>query len=224
MKITYILHSCFLVETDHYQLIFDYYDGEIPALNPLKKTVFFASHRHEDHFSSKIYEYDNAKFVLSRDIYNLPEANFLRVKPRQSVEYEGLKIETLKSTDEGVAFLVHADGLVIYHAGDLNWWYWPAENKQDEIDNALMEKRYKKELERLKGISIDAAFIPLDPRLEEGCCYGMKELLDNVDVQWAFPMHMWKQYSIIDKMVNTELSQYRDKIIRIKKENEVFEI
>ena len=38
-----------------------------------------------------------------------------------------VRIRTLKSTDEGVAFLVEAEGKSIYHAGDLNWWYWEGE-------------------------------------------------------------------------------------------------
>ena len=37
---------------------------------------------------------------------------------------DGVAIETLKSTDEGVAYIVHSDGITIYHAGDLNWWHW----------------------------------------------------------------------------------------------------
>ena len=36
-------------------------------------------------------------------------------------------IASLKSTDEGVAFVVWAEGHSIYHAGDLNWWHWEGE-------------------------------------------------------------------------------------------------
>lgn len=32
------------------------------------------------------------------------------------------------STDEGVAFLVTAEGRTVFHAGDLNWWHWEGED------------------------------------------------------------------------------------------------
>ena len=32
---------------------------------------------------------------------------------------DGVAIETLKSTDEGVAYIVHSDGITIYHAGEM---------------------------------------------------------------------------------------------------------
>ena len=51
-----------------------------------------------------------------------------------------VQVETLKSNDEGVAFLVTAEGRTIYHAGDLNWWYW---NGEPEDDNEFMVRFYK---------------------------------------------------------------------------------
>ena len=46
----------------------------------------------------------------------------------------------LKSTDEGVAFLVEVNGVVIYHAGDLNWWHWDEEPKSWNNDMAARFK------------------------------------------------------------------------------------
>ena len=55
MKITYIGHSGFLAETEHVLLLFDYYQGEIPALPGDKTLYVFASHRHRDHFNPEVF-------------------------------------------------------------------------------------------------------------------------------------------------------------------------
>lgn len=72
-------------------------------------------------------------------------------------------VRTMKSTDEGVAFLVECGGKRIYHAGDLNNWVWSGE---PEADNLCMSENYRLELEKMKGNHVDVAFVPLDPRQE----------------------------------------------------------
>ena len=56
MKVTYIFHSSFLVETEKNYLLFDYFKGDIPEMDPEKQLVVLVSHRHEDHFSPDIYK------------------------------------------------------------------------------------------------------------------------------------------------------------------------
>ena len=48
----------------------------------------------------------------------------------------GAEIRTLRSTDEGVAFVVHYAGKTIYHAGDLNWWHWEGEPDEKKYRDA----------------------------------------------------------------------------------------
>ena len=43
MKITYIHHSAFLVETESAYLLFDYFKGQIPELRSDRPLVIFAS-------------------------------------------------------------------------------------------------------------------------------------------------------------------------------------
>ena len=52
MKITYIHHSAFLVETESAYLLFDYFQGKLPEFSEEKPLYVFASHRHPDHFST----------------------------------------------------------------------------------------------------------------------------------------------------------------------------
>ena len=56
MKITYINHSGFLIETKDCYYIFDYYRGELPHLDKEKEVIVFCSHFHEDHFNPQIFE------------------------------------------------------------------------------------------------------------------------------------------------------------------------
>ena len=55
MKITYINHSGFLIETRDCYYIFDYYKGELPHLDKEKEVIVFCSHFHEDHFNPQIF-------------------------------------------------------------------------------------------------------------------------------------------------------------------------
>lgn len=51
MKITYIHHSCFVVEIEDCIFVFDYYKGKLPEFDKNKRIIFFVSHSHGDHFN-----------------------------------------------------------------------------------------------------------------------------------------------------------------------------
>ena len=73
MKITYIGHSGFLVETKDCYYLFDYYKGDLPTLKPDKPMVVFCSHFHHDHFNPEIFDIlrrmsMNFQAVLAKDI------------------------------------------------------------------------------------------------------------------------------------------------------------
>ena len=67
-----------------------------------------------------------------------------------------LRIHTLKSTDEGVAFLVRVKEKTFFHAGDLNWWYWEEEDdtykmsKADKKLVSMISENYKEDYEHVK--------------------------------------------------------------------------
>ena len=179
MKVTYIYHSSFLVECETEYLLFDYFKGRIPDLDDKKPLIVFASHRHQDHFSEGIFqlgeEHENTWFVLSSDIWKkrvpqpLQERTLFLGSGRKET-FCNLQIETLKSTDEGVAWLIRTGDGVIYHAGDLNDWTWPGES---ERFNQTMRKAYRRQLEKLEKERIDTAFVVLDPRQGEAYAAGM---------------------------------------------------
>ena len=70
LKIYYIYHSCFLVETKDYLIVFDYFKKplknknddislEEKILNTEKKVLVFSSHSHYDHFNKEIFYWKN---------------------------------------------------------------------------------------------------------------------------------------------------------------------
>ncbi|HBV88291.1 MAG TPA: hypothetical protein DEF42_16970 [Desulfosporosinus sp.] len=133
IRIKYLYHSGFLVETDKNLLIFDYYQGHVDGLvKECAKNIFvFSSHSHPDHFNPVILEWQkdkpNIQYILSYEI-KVPQAlkNINHLFPDEKLEIGDLKIKVYDSTDIGVSFLVQVEGIRLFHAGDLNWWYWSA--------------------------------------------------------------------------------------------------
>lgn len=203
LKVTYIYHSGFLVETENSYLLFDYWKGEIPAVDYKKELYIFASHGHRDHFSDDIFKLENrcekVQYILSSDIKDSTRSwakaeNVHFMAPHETLDVDGIHVETLFSTDEGVAFLVQADGRSIYHAGDLHWWHWPGE---PEKDNEWHRQAFQKEMTYLAGKEFDCAFVVLDPRQEDAGEWGMDYFLKTTRSRYIFPMHCWNSYRII---------------------------
>lgn len=124
------------------------------------------------------------RYILSEDVKTDGEA--LRMGPDDTLELPDLKVRTLPSTDEGVAFLVETDGQVIYHAGDLNWWHW---NGESETYNREMGEAYRSQIDRLAGKRIDLAFVPMDPRLEDKYLWGIDYFMKTAVPRWLAPIH-----------------------------------
>ena len=198
MKIDYLGHSGFLVETENAVLLFDYYRGTISCVRQTaahKPLYVFASHVHADHFNPKVFSLvDDArttKYLLSFDIKGNPavpkdcDVQFLDADRTYRIEGLGT-VRTLNSTDEGVAFLITTPSETLFHAGDLNWWDWPGEDPK-----WLMEQEtvFKREISKLEGIPIDAAFVVLDDRLEENFTKGMAFFLSVCRANYVLPMH-----------------------------------
>ena len=234
MKITYIHHSSFMADLEHPALLFDYFEGDIPEIPEDKPLFVFASHRHGDHFSRSIFDLSDGRrkvtYVLSDDIWRrqVPEELLGRTTfmgPGESgclADGAGqpLEIEAFKSTDEGVAFLIKAEGQVIYHAGDLNNWVWEGE---PEKDNQRMSENYHKELAKLAGRHIDVAFMLIDPRQEKDFYLGMDDFMRMVGADVVFPMHFWGDFEAASRFKALPCAKsYGDRIHEIRKKGESF--
>lgn len=228
MKVTYIEHSCFSVELQNVILIFDYFKGELPQFDENKTIYVFSSHNHHDHFDVSIFQllktYPKVKYMLSKDIKRKFGRKFFNnhgvendvydkiefINVNQTCETLDFKIETLRSTDEGVAFIVTAEDKTIYHAGDLNLWWWP---NRDESDNQNAKENYEEEIEKIQNRHFDAAFVVLDPRQGEQFHLGFDYFMKNTDTDKVYPMHCWNDTFVIEKLKAMDCSEkYRHKI------------
>lgn len=210
MKIKYLFHSGFIVETDDVFLVFDYFKdnckkplhSECGQLCPSdipkdKKVIFFVSHAHYDHFDKEIFNLcDNAKFVISNDLRINKTDNIIVCKPYEKFEVEGMEIKTFGSTDEGLSYLVKIEDKVIFHAGDLNWWHWEGET---DTNKSIAKFNFESELDKIKGEKIDIAMFPVDPRLEGAYYFGGKAFIEAIKPDVFIPMHFQDLYSVTDK-------------------------
>lgn len=226
IRVTYLSHSGFLVELDQAYLLFDYYKGELPEVKAGKPFYVFVSHAHYDHYRKDIFqlrEYlPEIYYIISGDVDVPGESGIVQIQPNEEQIIGGIKVRTLRSTDEGVAFLVQCSDETVYHAGDLNWWHWEEEG---EAYNTMMRRNYQYEINKLNGVKIDVAFVPVDPRLGEQYYWGLDCFMRRTDTQAVFPMHFWDNYGIFDRIILEKSAQeYVDRIQRITKEGQVFEL
>lgn len=221
MKIEYIYHSGFSVETDEHFLVFDYYKGNINLSN--KKAIVFSSHKHADHFNPEIFQWSkkhpDISYVLSSDIKVESSLNTYIMKPYESLNIHNITVKSFGSTDLGVSFLVKIDGKTIFFAGDLNWWHWDDDSEDEKL---LMEKAFKDEISKIKGESIDIAFFPVDPRLKDSFYIGGEYFIKEIGPKIFIPMHFGDNYeatTYFKQKVNCSSSQ----VIEIYKRNQIFE-
>lgn len=232
MKVTYLGHSGFLLEMENIYCLFDYYKGEFPEWDRDKKMVVFVSHAHYDHFGKEIFRlgenFSEICYVLSSDIdpSEYAHAGFslcsdiISMGPNEEKDVFGIKVRTLRSNDQGVAYLLHCGDRTIYHAGDLNWWHWEEES---EVFNKMIRRTYQSEINKLQQEKIDIAFVPVDPRLGEQYCWGIDCFMKRTDTKYVFPMHFWGNYDIFDRLMLEKCTEtYKDKIMKIEREGQTF--
>ena len=103
----------------------------------------------------------------------------------------------------------------------MNWWHWEGELTDEENHNAGL--RYKNEINKIKNLNFDVSFVPLDPRQGQQYSLGFDTFMKTVNTKYVFPMHLWKDHTIINKILSDKCSEdYRKKIINITKEPEKF--
>ncbi len=248
MRVIFIHHSCFLIEVDEKVLLFDWFGndrvegwhfgGVLPEYEPDTPFYVFASHKHSDHFDMDVLRlaerYTDIHYIFSRDCRMSPrflDRHGISRQARERIRYvgagekcdvDGVHIETLRSTDAGVAYYVETNGACFFHAGDLNNWRWEGAG---DLVNGTMEANYRAQIRKLSHKRIHLAFIPADPRLKEHQFRGLDYFLKNTDADYIFPMHMWKDYSGVaaykKRISNAAMAE---RVVEIACENQVFDI
>ena len=235
MKIRYIYHSCFLVETENSFLLFDYYKHKNDITDfdfvKLQSDIFtspkalyiFSSHSHTDHFNFDILSWINKKpntyYILSSDIkiYNKID-NLYIVRENDELTINDIQLNIFGSTDAGVSFMVNIDGLNLFYAGDLNWWKWTDDTPEEE---KAMEDAFKNIINNIVsyGTKIDIAFFPVDRRLEYNYLCGGQYFIEMLSPKIFIPMHFWNDYKVTTDFKNA-MAGHNTNIIEIKHPNE----
>ena len=234
MRVTFLGHSGFLVETESVSLLFDWWKGDLPALRPGVPLYVFASHIHPDHFDPKIFSLDDGsrevRFLLGHDIklslrnlrrWNIPPETAERchiLQGGQDCVLPQARVEALSSTDQGAAFLVTVEDRTLFHAGDLNWWHWEGEDKSW---NRNMEVNFKRYAEPLRGRRIDLALLPLDPGLGEAGFWGPAYFLETADVRVFLPMHQWGDFEFTRKFLEKHPA-FTGRTVPVERAGQVF--
>ena len=220
MKITWLSQSGFLVEAEEAVLVFDRYQDPSDALEDFflsrrasvrapVPVFFFVSHGHADHCSPEILRYTGepgVTYVLEEEAASAllsaaapasrPAAGqVIRMRPGQTAAAGPLEVRTFGSTDQGVSFLVKVDGRRLFHAGDLNDWYWENESTEAELaaDEAAFDRIVADLAVTLKAMDpsdLSIAFLPLDPRLGRHADRGVLRFLDAIPTRYVVPMHL----------------------------------
>lgn len=214
MRLTYIFHSGFVLETEHCQLLFDYWldfaDIKSKILANDKPLYVFSSHFHEDHFNAETLSWraqkPNITYILSKDIWRHhraeKEAADVWLAKGGTYKDKHLRVWATGSNDSGVSWVVEVEGKRIFHAGDLNNWYarFLTDDYQGgtimskefgEIDPLKDEKQYLGELKDIRKITdhFDLVMFPIDGRIGNGYTRGGRQFLERFTVGTFVPMH-----------------------------------
>lgn len=211
MTITYIYHSCYLIEFDEFSVLFDFYkdvereDGtwwiKDYLLHKEEDLYVFCSHSHADHFNPEILLWNkrkkNIRYIFSDELLKSGKVEShaaLFLRKEESFRDHRIKAKAFGSTDAGGSFLLGCEDRLIFHAGDLNNWHWNEEVTKEEA--LAFENSYLCELELLseKTDNLHVAMFPVDPRLGEDFMKGAEQFVSRIKTNYFLPMHFGDAY------------------------------
>ena len=215
MKLTYMFHSGFVLETEQSVLVFDYWKDPAHVMESVllnqKPLYVLSSHFHEDHFTRGFFAWkkrkENVTYILSKDILRhrraaKEEADVWLAKGA-SWSDDRISVKALGSTDSGVSWIVETEGRRVFHAGDLCNWYARflpdavpgqtiySEEFEEYIDPIVHEKQYLGELKDIRKVadSFDIVMFPVDGRIGNGYTLGGRQFIERFKVGLFVPMH-----------------------------------
>lgn len=216
MKLTYIFHSGFVLETERCVLVFDYWMDPARVMDgymgTTKHVYVFASHFHEDHFTREVLKWKECvpciTYILSKDILKRRRAcrEDAEVWMAKGATWEdgNVKVVATGSNDSGVSWIVEIEGKRIFHAGDLCNWYARfladgaakegeiySEEFGENINPVAEEKRFLGELKDIHKITdtFDLVMFPVDGRIGNGYTLGGRQFIERFKVGMFVPMH-----------------------------------
>ncbi|MDO5027848.1 MAG: MBL fold metallo-hydrolase [Bacillota bacterium] len=221
VKVKFLSHSGYFIETDKHIIVFDYIKGDLPQLD--KTSLFVYSHSHQDHFSREILGLKgDVRFLLSSDIkedLKLPfQDNVYYIGPDAKRVVGDVHLTTFGSTDKGISIFASVDNVGIFHSGDLNLWIWDEDSEDERLE---MTRAFREEVKKVQLKNVDIAMFPLDPRLGRYASSGIDYFVDLIRPAYIFPMHMWEDFSISQKYKESFSSSFT-KFVSVDHDNQEF--
>ena len=212
MKLDYIYHSGFAIEAEGVTIIIDYFKDSSETvynrgivhdylLQKPGKLYVLCTHFHPDHFNPEVLDWKKERpdiqYIFSNDILKRRRAtkeDATYIRKGESYEDSTLRIDAFGSTDVGSSFLIHLQGMSIFHAGDLNNWHWSEESTEQEIQKAngdfLTEVRFLQQT----APTIDLVLFPVDRRMGKDYMKGAKQFIEQIKTTIFVPMHFSEDY------------------------------
>jgi L-ascorbate metabolism protein UlaG (beta-lactamase superfamily) len=213
MKLTYVFHSCFIIEGISADIIIDFYrDAQQSPVKLLlesksKPLYVLGSHVHSDHFNPEILKWSSSQkeihYIFSEDIKAECKSKELQINwlnKGDTFKDDRLTVKAFGSTDAGISFYLEFENKKIFHAGDLNNWHWNEVSTPTEIKEA--EDYYIRELNDVAQVvqHPDLAMFPVDPRLGKDYWKGALQFIDAVHPHLLAPMHFGDAIKKVSKM------------------------
>lgn len=219
--VSYFYQSAFTVSLQKTLLVFCYREKDVPQLaeeqrltskdfQGFNNILVFVPSASAAHHDPIIYEWKQSfpiTYILPQEAAKTaPRAANVRVcREGDHFTVGHSEITVFGSTDQGVSFLVSAEGLNTFHAGDLNLWHWREENTLRDIAKA--EKLYYEKTADIPKDTIDLCFYPLDPN--QGGLYdaGANHFIMSFRPKVFFPMHFGQRAEIANEYARRALSR-----------------
>lgn len=210
MRLTYIYHSGFAIETHNFTMIIDYFQDSLGGkrgvvydrllLRPNRLYVL-STHGHPDHFNPEILEWRKRRsdihYIFSKDImsvFNSDDPHIVYLEKDGVYKDDLLQVNAYGSTDIGLSYKITTEKKVVFHAGDLNNWHWNEESTKEEVEKASGD--YLKELDHIAASTpkLDVAMFPVDPRLGKDFMLGAEQFMEKIPTELFIPMHFDDEY------------------------------
>lgn len=228
MTLTYIYHSCCLIEFEEFSLLFDFYKDSLRddgsrwvndyLLNKQEDLYVFCSHSHDDHFNPEILSWkerkQNIRYIFSNELLDAGKAapgDAVYLHKEEVYRDNRLVVKAFGSTDIGGSFWFEVDKRQFFHAGDLNNWHWKEEVSSEEA--LSYENNFLCELELL-GEHTDKLYLamfPVDPRLGSDFMRGAEQFVSRIQTQYFLPLHFnehWEQVNCFGEIAAKYGCQY----------------
>jgi L-ascorbate metabolism protein UlaG (beta-lactamase superfamily) len=216
MTVTYIYHSCYLIEFDEFSLLFDFYEDALREdgtywiadylLNKDEDLYVFCTHSHSDHFNPEILSWrdnkSNIRYIFSDELLEskCTDVNAaVYLKKEEYFKDHRIKVKAFGSTDIGCSFMIRYNDQLLFHSGDLNNWHWRDEVSAEEA--LTYENNFLCELELIteKSDKLYLAMFPIDPRLGKDFMLGGEQFISRIKTDYLVPMHFGENYDKVNQ-------------------------